>query len=913
MGYDVTQSSTTKPLTFLLVLSSDHITGATGLNPTVTISKNGAAYASPAGAVTEIGNGLYKVAGNATDTATLGPIWLHATAVAADPCDDCFPCVATNDQLGDLGIASVVLPTTPVANSWGEALFIADNLVGRVNTAQAGAASTITLDAGASSTDGRYVGYMCFLYGGTGGGVRGVGQERTIVGYVGSTKVATLAQAWGTNPDNTSKYMLYPQPWANVGIWNGTVVASPAMAGIPDVNAKNINNVATTNVTTINANVGTTQPINFTGTGASALIKGDAVDWNSVAVTGMPMPTYTQPTGFLAATFPSGTIANTTNITAGTITTVTTLTNLPSIPANWLTAAGIAAAALNGKGDWMVSYTQPTGFLAATFPSGTVANTTNITAGTITTATNLTNAPTAGDFTAAMKTSLNAATPTVVLSAGDSQVLQTGTATAGGATTITIQTAVGTTADLAGCKIKITSGTGAKQERVITGYVNSTQVVTVNYAWVTNPDATSVYAILYDNAPKLDSGLKISEVTVVDTLTTYTGNTVQTGDSFARIGSTGSGLTSLAPSATALSTAVWTAPPTGFLAATFPSGTIANTTNITAGTITTATNLTNAPTSGDFTATMKTSLGTAIGTAQTGDSFAIVNSGTFGNSALHTQISSAQTTLNTINTTVTTNLDTTVSSRSTLTQTQVTGGAYNVQSASCVLGDARVAHLDADVSSRMATYTQPTGFLAATFPGGTIANTTNITAGTITIVTNLTNLPSIPANWLTATGIAAAALNGKGDWMVSYVQPTGFLAATFPSGTVASTTNVTAGTMTTTTNLTNAPTAGDFTTAMKASLNASTPTVTVSGTVVLASNGLDNVLVETGGTPATINARQALSGILSESTGVTTGFLAVGGATTITFAAAGNPSVIRIHGTLDSNNNRTSTTFSPPV
>jgi hypothetical protein len=74
------------------------------------------------------------------------------------------------------------------------------------------------------------------------------------------------------------------------------------------------------------------------------------------------------------------------------------------------------------------------------------------------------------------------------------------------------------------------------------------------------------------------------------------------------------------------------------------------------------------------------------------------------------------------------------------------------------------ANLDVAVSTRMATYTQPTGFLAATFPGGTIANTTNITAGTIATVTTLTNLPSIPANWLTAAGIAAGALNGKGDW-----------------------------------------------------------------------------------------------------------------------------------------------------
>ena len=76
-----------------------------------------------------------------------------------------------------------------------------------------------------------------------------------------------------------------------------------------------------------------------------------------------------------------------------------------------------------------------------------------------------------------------------------------------------------------------------------------------------------------------------------------------------------------------------------------------------------------------------------------------------------------------------------------------------------------ITRIDAAISSRMATYTQPTGFLAATFPG-TVASPTNITAGTITTVTNLTNLPSIPANWLTAAGIAAGALDGKGDWNV---------------------------------------------------------------------------------------------------------------------------------------------------
>lgn len=100
--------------------------------------------------------------------------------------------------------------------------------------------------------------------------------------------------------------------------------------------------------------------------------------------------------------------------------TTTTLTNLPSIPAGWLTATGIAAAALNGKGDWNVGKTGYT--LTQAFPSnfaalliGATGHITTVdTVITTTTATNLTNAPTAGDFTSTMKTSLNAATPASV-------------------------------------------------------------------------------------------------------------------------------------------------------------------------------------------------------------------------------------------------------------------------------------------------------------------------------------------------------------------------------------------------------------------------------------------------------------------------------------------------------------------
>ena len=66
-------------------------------------------------------------------------------------------------------------------------------------------------------------------------------------------------------------------------------------------------------------------------------------------------------------------------------------------------------------------------------------------------------------------------------------------------------------------------------------------------------------------------------------------------------------------------------------------------------------------------------------------------------------------------------------------------------------------NLDTTVGSRMATYTQPTGFLAATFPT-TVASPTNITAGTIATVTNAITLPAIPTDWITAAGILAGAI-----------------------------------------------------------------------------------------------------------------------------------------------------------
>jgi hypothetical protein len=69
----------------------------------------------------------------------------------------------------------------------------------------------------------------------------------------------------------------------------------------------------------------------------------------------------------------------------------------------------------------------------------------------------------------------------------------TGTATAGGASTLTNSGKSWTTNQWTNYQIRIVSGTGAGQIRTIAS--NTGTVITTSAAWTTNPDATSVYSI----------------------------------------------------------------------------------------------------------------------------------------------------------------------------------------------------------------------------------------------------------------------------------------------------------------------------------------------------------------------------------------------------------------------------------
>jgi hypothetical protein len=562
--------------------------------------------------------------------------------------------------------------------------------------------------------------------------------------------------------------------------------AATAAGGLQDV--QRINGVAASSVTTINANLGTTQPENFTGTGASALVKVDMIDAASVAVTldansvlnvsskywagtaitatSIPVATAAGASGGLlisgsnsgTTTFGALTVTGATTLTgavslgstlgvtgtvtfnAFTVTNATTLSGAVSLGSTLTVTGTTSLAALTTSGTTTLNAltvtnaltvsgtTTLTGAVAASNasnnivgidvakiagtayasselhtlashdPGATLASQTNITGGTITTATNVTtvNGLAAGVITA---TSIAADAITAAKIADGAidratfaadtglQTIRSGTCQASGNTTSTVKLDAGASSIdnyYGGCQIKFTGGTGAGQERRILTYDGTTKIATIDtdtdYGLLaTAADGTTTFAI-YGNSMSLND--MNSFFFNGDGRVTVKTNNDKTGYSLTQ------------------------AFPTNFAALAITAGGIvsADLQTIKTQSVTCAAGV-----------TILASVGTAAtSTAQTGDSYAIVNSGTFGNAAIKGYVDDIG----------------------------VAGAGLTA------LGDTRIANLDAAISSRMATYTQPTGFLAATFPT-TVASTTNITGGVITTVTNLTNAPT--AGDLTAT------------------------------------------------------------------------------------------------------------------------------------------------------------------
>ena len=212
--------------------------------------------------------------------------------------------------------ANVITAAAIADGAIDRATFAADTgLVSiRSGTAQAGAATTITMDAGASAVTDFYKNALLSITGGV-----GVGQGRFITAYNGTTKVATVS-GWATTPDVTSTFAItafdsVPGATAPTASQNATAVweeltATARTAGsYGQLSKDNINATISSRATPTNITAAT-------GIVLSGVTHTGAVIPTVTAVTGLTaanldaavssrMATYAQPTGFLAATFPA--------------------------------------------------------------------------------------------------------------------------------------------------------------------------------------------------------------------------------------------------------------------------------------------------------------------------------------------------------------------------------------------------------------------------------------------------------------------------------------------------------------------------------------------------------------------------------------------------------------------------------
>lgn len=103
--------------------------------------------------------------------------------------------------------------------------------------AQAGASTTITLNALASASDDVYNGQRVFIRSGT-----GEDQAKLILDYNGATKVATVESAWAVTPDTTSAYVILP---------NSPVALSPLTQASIDAIEADTNELQTDDIPTL--------------------------------------------------------------------------------------------------------------------------------------------------------------------------------------------------------------------------------------------------------------------------------------------------------------------------------------------------------------------------------------------------------------------------------------------------------------------------------------------------------------------------------------------------------------------------------------------------------------------------------------------------------------------------------------
>lgn len=161
------QQSTARNIVFLMVASSDHLAALTGATVTVTLSKNGGAFGTAGGSVTEISSGWYSIALTTTDTNTLGDLALHCTATSGDPTD-------MKEQVVAFSVTdSVRMGLTALPNAAAEAaggLYTRGSGAGQINQTNNGQVDANAARTGGTTNTGRDIGASVLLSSGVGAG-----------------------------------------------------------------------------------------------------------------------------------------------------------------------------------------------------------------------------------------------------------------------------------------------------------------------------------------------------------------------------------------------------------------------------------------------------------------------------------------------------------------------------------------------------------------------------------------------------------------------------------------------------------------------------------------------------------------------------------------------------------------------
>lgn len=150
--FPLKQSTASQKVPVRLFDSTDHVTPETGIAaPTITISKAGAALASPSdGTWTELAGGAYTVTLNATDTATVGALIVR---VVATGCDDGFALCWVHDPTTSVNTNTITDDAITAAKIATDAIGADEIAAGAVTEIQSGLATAATQSTMAAQLD----------------------------------------------------------------------------------------------------------------------------------------------------------------------------------------------------------------------------------------------------------------------------------------------------------------------------------------------------------------------------------------------------------------------------------------------------------------------------------------------------------------------------------------------------------------------------------------------------------------------------------------------------------------------------------------------------------------------------------------------------------------------------------------